>query len=82
MCLPQDPQSVMDDIAATYKFKSGKAEEPTAYLGANIGKYEPRGPDTPSKRYMSGDINVKWAVEDVEREMPEHRCLIDKGKHP
>ena len=82
LCISHDPRAVMDGIAKTYTFKGGAAEEPTAYLGADIGKYEPEGPDTPSKWYMSSDTYVKRAVEDVERELPENQKLIGKASTP
>jgi hypothetical protein len=72
----------MDAIAATYTFKGGVAEEPTSYLGADIGKYEPRGPGTPSKWFILSETYVKRAVEDVERELPEHQRLANKAGTP
>jgi hypothetical protein len=81
LCISHNPKDVMDGIAATYTFKGGVAEEPTSYLGADIGKFEPGGPDTPSKWYMSADTYVKRAVEDVERDAgasaPE-----EQGRYP
>lgn len=82
LSISEDPKAIMDGIAATYTFKGGVTEEPTSYLGADIGKCEPMGPDTPSKWYMSSDTYVKRAVEDVERELPEGQGLINKASTP
>jgi len=82
LAISQDPKAIMDAIAKTYTFKGGLAEEPTSYLGADIGLYQPRGPESAYKWFMSSDTYVKRAVEDVEREMPENERLINKAATP
>jgi hypothetical protein len=82
LCISHDPQAVMDGIAKVYTFKGGVVEEPSTYLGADIGKYEPEGPDSPSKWYMSSDTYIARAVADVERELPDEERLIKKASTP
>ena len=57
LAISHDPQAIMDHLSDKYTLKDGSVQEPTTYLGADIGKYDFKD-GTNKKWYMSSETYV------------------------
>jgi hypothetical protein len=69
LVLAENPKSIMDVLAKTYRLKEGSAGEPQTYLGAQIKKHTLQ--DNPSKQVwaMSAEKYIKEAIRNVENNL-------------
>ena len=71
LCCGEDPGTQMKMIEGKFTLKDGTVEEPTLYLGADIGKHYISDSEEPTKvRWsMSSTKYTMKAIDEVEREL-------------
>jgi hypothetical protein len=82
LVISHQPHSVIDSLSQHVTFKAGSVEPPKSYLGADVFQITVHdgNQDSPMKQVwcMSATEYVKWAIQEVKRELAEEGAYLPK----